>query len=102
MKLEVASSWNISEIMEEIDKINKDCEARSGRVVALEAERTVVVRSGELRDSIKQEGGIVTALVGHAKFVELGTYKMRAQPFLRPALINKGKKILAIFKEGFE
>ena len=102
ISMSVKSKWNIPRTVAEIDKINKDCEARSGKVVANEARRTVVVRSGELRDSIEQEGGITTALAGHAKYIELGTHKMRAQPFLRPALVNMGRRILAIFKEGFE
>lgn len=102
LKLDIKSKWDVSQVVKEIDRVNKDCEAESGRVVAREARKTVVVRSGELRDSIEEEAGVVTALAGHAKFVELGTYKMRAQPFLRPALVNMGRKIIAIFKEGFE
>jgi len=100
--LETKSNWYIPRVVGEVDKVNKDCEAKSGKIVANEARRTVVVRSGELRDSIEQEGGTVTATADHAKFVELGTYKMRAQPFLRPALVNMARRILAIFKEGFK
>jgi HK97 gp10 family phage protein len=50
------------------------------------------VDSGELRDSeyvqVYEEGGRVVmqigAEAGHAIFVELGTSKMSAQPFIRP------------------
>ena len=102
IRMNVKSDWHIPRTIEEVDKVNKDCEARSGKVVNDEAKATVVVRSGELKDSIEHEGGIITALADHAKFVELGTHKMRAQPFLRPALINMKERILAIFKEGFK
>lgn len=102
LKVDITSNWYVSQVMDKIDDVNKDCENRSGKVVAKEARKIVVVRTGELRGSIAQEGGIITALAGHAKFVELGTHKMKAQPFLRPALVNKSGKILAIFKEEFE
>ncbi len=102
MRLDIKSEWHISEVAEEIDRINSKCEDKSGKVVAKEARRTVVVKSGELKRSIKEGKGIITALADHAKYIELGTYKMRAQPFLRPALINMGRKIVIIFKEGFE
>ena len=54
------------------------------------------VRTGELRDSIDGEvspGGVrVFADAPHARFVEEGTTKMPAQPFLGPALKQtKGK-----------
>jgi HK97 gp10 family phage protein len=52
------------------------------------------VRTGRLRSSISHqltmEDGEVTGYVGtnveYAPFVELGTRRMRARPFLRPAL----------------
>lgn len=66
--------------------------------VADDARRAVPVRTGELRRSIYHRvmpafGGTVTGRVGatarHARFVELGTRKMAAQPFLRPALYRR-------------
>src|SRR6266568_1517509 len=54
-----------------------------------EAEATVPVDTGELHDSEYLEVGDLKAEVGfdsdHAVYVELGTYKMAAQPYLLPA-----------------
>lgn len=57
------------------------------------AKRTAPVDTGRLRASIaeelRNEGGDLAEIVGtdvvYAPFVELGTRRMRAQPFLRPA-----------------
>jgi len=58
--------------------------------VADHAKRIVPVDSGELHDSIhtevSDEGMFVVADADHASHVELGTSKMAAQPYLRPAL----------------
>lgn len=58
--------------------------------VAERAKRIVPVDTGELHDSIhtevSDEGMFVVADADHASHVELGTSKMAAQPYLRPAL----------------
>lgn len=58
--------------------------------VEAHAKRIVPVDSGELHDSIhtevSEEGMFVVADADHASHVELGTSKMAAQPYLRPAL----------------
>jgi HK97 gp10 family phage protein len=63
-----------------------------------DAKRDCPVDTGRLRSSITHEvdtgemTGYVETNVDYAPFVELGTYKMPAQPFLFPALEqNKGK-----------
>jgi HK97 gp10 family phage protein len=58
--------------------------------VASTAQSICPVDTGELRSSIKAEKvsefeGRVIATAEHAPFVEFGTYKMQAQPFLGPA-----------------
>lgn len=59
------------------------------------AKRIVPVDSGDLRDSIHPEvsadGMYVVADEEYASHVELGTSKMAAQPYLRPALYTKIK-----------
>lgn len=53
----------------------------------------VVVRTGELRDSIgwevneSQKTGMIFATADHAPHVELGTSKMSARPYMLPAII---------------
>lgn len=57
------------------------------------AQRIVPVDTGELHDSIhaetSAEGMFVVADADHASHVEMGTSKMPAQPYLRPALNTK-------------
>jgi HK97 gp10 family phage protein len=59
--------------------------------VQTDAKSIVPVRTGALRDSIKTEMvGDLAAVVGsdlyYAVFVELGTRRMTARPFLTPAM----------------
>lgn len=90
----VRLSWNGPQIEKAIREA-----ARAELKATLEygvflAKQVVPVDTGELRDSIKatklvgnQYGvkGEIEATAGHALYVELGTVKMRAQPYLRPA-----------------
>ena len=61
------------------------------QAVADLAEQLAPFETGELRDSIHVEEGDrpgsyrVVASAPHAAFVEFGTHKMPAQPFLNPA-----------------
>ncbi len=66
-----------------VKKTTYDCEAA--------AKRRAPVDTGALRSSIQSRfptklTGEVTVGVNYAIYVEYGTYKMRAQPFLAPAL----------------
>lgn len=58
--------------------------------IADKAKRIVPVDSGDLQDSIEplvnSEGMFVVANTDYADFVERGTSKMAAQPYLRPAM----------------
>lgn len=67
--------------------------------VKLEAQGIVPVRTGTIFDSIRITGGLNKAAVSaggkrafYARFVEYGTKKMAAIPFLRPAVERKGHK----------
>lgn len=76
----------------------KAAEAHAAAVAAVAAEVEAVkadassgapVDKGELRDSIRGEAsgtsGTVRATARHANFVESGTFKDKAQPFMGPA-----------------
>ncbi len=83
------------------DAISKALEA-SALVVEGAAKNLAPVDTGNLRNSITHEVEKKEARVGtnveYAPFIELGTVKMAAQPYLNPALEqNKGniKKIFA-------
>jgi HK97 gp10 family phage protein len=58
--------------------------------IAAKAKRIVPYDSGTLHDNIEpvvnSDGMFVVANTEYAEFVELGTSKMAAQPYLRPAM----------------
>lgn len=67
----------------------------SGNKIADDARLAVPVKTGRLRDSIVAETPtmsgdeircVISASVEYAIFVEMGTYKMKARPYLKPAL----------------
>jgi len=54
--------------------------------IALYAKAYAPIDTGELRASIHKTTSGVTATAKHASYQEYGTYKMQAQPFMRPAI----------------
>ena len=74
-----------------------------------EAQRIVPVDTGALRTSI-QEGAIfldrekvtatVVALQDYASYVEKGTWKMRAQPYLKPAMSMHKETFIKLLKRA--
>ena len=80
----------------------------AAKPVVEEAKKRVPVRTGKLRDNIVKSVSAsgkrgAFARIGfrrkafYGQFVETGTSKMPARPFLRPALDNKGKEAVDIF-----
>lgn len=81
--------------------------AQVGAEVLLgESRRIVPVDTGNLRASLTQETtestpSRATVAVGYGKqapygrYVELGTYRMRAQPFLRPPITTHGAQAVS-------
>lgn len=71
----------------------------AGEAVAEEARAMCPVDTGNLRGSIAvsagDDGAQISADADYAAYVEFGTWKMAAQPFLVPALINSAGKIAA-------
>lgn len=63
--------------------------AKTGRDIAADAQASAPVDTGALRNSISADVGGMEAVIGptvhYGGYVELGTYKMRAQPYLFPA-----------------
>lgn len=67
--------------------------AEAAESLRREARSAAPVRSGKLRDSIAVAGDAlpgfaVTARAPYARFVEFGTRKVPARPFLMPALLR--------------
>lgn len=109
--------WHGDKVEREVDKFNRDNLYKAALMVEADAKRLCPVDTGRLRSSITHnvdEGKLkaqVTAggkyydgsplkkgasggtNVKYAVYVELGTYKMAAQPYLRPALANNKAKI---------
>lgn len=87
------------ELQDLIDKAAAVCEA--------EAKQDCPVDTGNLRASIHTEKGDLEDIVGtdveYAPYVEFGTYKMRAQPYMQPGAdaaqqrINEFGKQMKIF-----
>ena len=73
------------------------------QVVNMDAVYRAPVLTGNLRDSItynvSEEEGRIGTNVEYAEFVEMGTKKMSAQPYLRPALDNNRANILKAMGE---
>lgn len=75
-----------------------------------DARRLAPVKTGELRRSIRAEAegltGDVKARARHATFVEHGTYRDKAQPFMRPAAdrarLRLPKRAAKIIKAALE
>lgn len=87
--------------------------AEAGEIVKGEAKHLAPVSTeetrpggphGELRESITSVAEGNTAVIGTNKeyggYVELGTYKMAAQPYLVPALKNKENEVRETIKNA--
>ena len=76
-------------------------------IIGLKAEKYAKeecpVRTGRLRNSISHDNDGQTVYVGtnveYAPYVEMGTWKMDAQPYLRPSIENHIQEYQEIFKE---
>jgi HK97 gp10 family phage protein len=72
-----------------------------GEILVSEAKARCKVDTNRLRDSIEYEVNKDTLRVGtnveYAPFVELGTSKMAARPFLRPALLENKQALEKAF-----
>lgn len=77
------------------------------QMVHAEATRLVPVRTGRLQRSIMvkhvQAGEwTVGSILYYAGFVEYGTSRMRARPYLRPAWMNVEPQLRAVMFDAFE
>jgi HK97 gp10 family phage protein len=92
----------VAEVQLKLDKASKDIILKAldkiwiaGNKIADDARQTVPVNTGRLRDSIVAETPFITgdeircvisANTDYAIYVEMGTWKMKARPYLKPAL----------------
>lgn len=84
---------------------NKNKAVREAANYILGEARTLApVRTGHLRSNSEVEGDGGNSLIKfnaeYAAYVELGTRKMAAQPFLTPAVNRGEKRLIELLKEG--
>jgi HK97 gp10 family phage protein len=79
--------------MQNLNKIYDKYLNKVGKKIKLDAQHRCPIRTGTLRDSINYEVNdkelTISANTNYAIFVELGTRKQQAQPFLKPAARDK-------------
>lgn len=107
MQIHIEGMENVQAVLEQ--KMNNITEklsegvAGSCKVVEADAKAMCPVDTGELRKSITSEVSGTTGVVGtnkeYAMYVEFGTYKMAAQPYLVPALKENEEKVVQIIKD---
>lgn len=80
--------------------------AVGGQIVRDEAKAVCPVDTGELRRSISSSAQGLTSTIGtnkeYAMYVEFGTCKMAAQPYLVPSLTGSKDEILEAIKREFK
>ena len=106
--------WDPDKLVARVRSNLKENMAEVVDFVVWEAQFRAPVRTGKLREAIKGEvfvlaNGDVEGIVGVspgenrssvARWIELGTSKMPATPFLRPAVFENEAEILRIIQTG--
>ena len=94
---------NTDGLMDEMDKRIKEKLLKSALIVERDAKKNCPRKTGRLVRSITHviEGNkaVVGTNVEYAPYVELGTHKMAARPFLRNALHGNIRKIKRIWND---
>lgn len=91
------------EVLSEVDRLISERLITAALMVERSAKKMVPVVTGTLRRSITHEPKkpkrkvVVGSNVEYAPFVEMGTSKMSARPYLRPALHANMEKIRKLF-----
>lgn len=75
----------------------------AAQIVLDDAQSNCPVDTGNLRDSAFMQAAVGDVFFGfnaeYASYVEFGTYKMAAQPYLRPAIDNTSGAVLQALKD---
>ena len=108
------SNWQPQKFDGEIIAASMDRLEKAGEVIAAAARQRVPVSSGKLKNTIRVRrlkgdprrnvrvyaGNRIKDGAFYAHMVEYGTAKMRARPFLRPALNASKSAIQGILRNG--
>ena len=95
-----------SEVLRALNSAIESGMEQIGEAAEHHAKDLAPVKTGALRDSIHHRNAgdhtqeIGTDTIPYAGFVELGTRKMHAQPYLRPAAENYGSEYVQIMENA--
>lgn len=102
IKIEISGLGEADAVLASVRTDVADAVRKAAEAVAEEARRMCPVDTGALRNSItvSSDGSGAEVIAGkdYAVFVEFGTYKTAAQPFLVPALLVSGDTVTDIIK----
>ena len=99
--------WKQSEIITQVNTALQKAMMQAVLMVEADARKLCAVDTGRLRASITHEvkeiaKGVIQGKVGsstsYSRFVELGTSKQSAQPYLRPALEKNWPEIVRMIR----
>lgn len=111
MSITIRIESNLDNILGELNNKKETCLEAFGQFGTSEAKVRTPVDTGDLRRSIqyhvdlpesKVDIGCEKEMGHHAPYVELGTSKMDAQPFLAPALQENTQKLKQIAMSIYE
>lgn len=95
--------WNGNNVNKSIDQQIERALMSSAILVQGAAVKNAPKDTGTLKASITREVGRDTANIGtsleYAPYVEFGTRRQRAQPYLKPALLLNIDKVKNLFKQ---
>lgn len=104
MRVDVTYTGSLSSLASGIEAAVSEAVAAGAEVVADNARSVCPVDTGALRDSIAvtQSGtnAEISANTDYAAYVEFGTSKMAAQPYLVPSLLGNENAIIAAIAAG--
>jgi len=86
--------WYGDKVLRKIERDSSGILRCICETIAEKARRIVPVKTGKLQRSIKAKEDSVEVTEEYAGFVEFGTEKMAAQPYLRPAIEQFSKEDL--------
>lgn len=101
---EVKFDSNLKEVENALEQTVSRALFKVGAFVETESKTIVPVDTGRLKNSIEhQENSAeqyteIGSKVEYAPYVETGTYKMKAQPYLRPAIERNKSQIKSIIE----
>ena len=97
---------NSAEFLDALESASKRALTEIGKSAVSHARERVPVDTGALRDSIEATVDDDTLTVGsdkeYALPVETGTYKMKAQPYLKPAMTEHGAEYERLMRGALE